>query len=60
MKISTRNRMIIENAFKSIFYISKQTDDEQLKIKCQNMLDILFIKFPEVMPSSSISQEWQQ
>lgn len=53
MKITMRTIESIPNAVRSLFFIKCHTEDEFLKGECQHMIDVLFEKFPGVMPQPS-------
>ena len=56
MRINGRNWIYIPNAINALFYIKNHSDDDPtLQEKCQNMINLLFEKFPGVMPIPSRS-----
>lgn len=50
MRVSIRNYKAIQDAVHNLFYIKCHTDEEDLKHKCQDMIDNLFERFAGVMP----------
>ncbi len=53
MKVTMRTIGSIRDAINSLHFIVNHTKDELLKNQCQNMINILFDKFPGIMPSSN-------
>lgn len=54
MRVTLRNWIYIRDAVYALFYIKNQSDDDPaLRGRCQDMIDILFEKFPGVMPVPS-------
>ena len=54
MRVNGRNYIYIPNAINALFYIKNHSDDDPtFQEKCQDMINLLFEKFPGVMPTSS-------
>lgn len=50
----------VSGVIKNLFYIKSETDDESLKIKCQEMINYFFEHFPDAAPKPEpISQDRQ-
>ena len=43
----------VDNAVRALFYILQRTSDEDFKQEIQNMIDILYKKYPNSMPCPS-------
>ena len=51
MYIHTRNYIYPQQAVDAIFYIKNHNDDDpEFQEKCQEMINLLFEKFPGLMP----------
>jgi len=55
MQLNGRNWVAVTRAVHELFYIKNKTDDKELRDKCQNMIDVLFAKFPGLFPMNSES-----
>jgi hypothetical protein len=56
MQVNGRNWIHIPNAVNPLFYIKNHSDDDPiLREKCQDIINLLFEKFPGVMPIPSRS-----
>jgi hypothetical protein len=53
MKINVRVIESVPNAVNSLFFIKCHAEDEVLQRECQHMIDVLFERFPGVMPKPS-------
>lgn len=54
MKVNMRTIGTVQGAINSLFAIKTSTDDALLKQECQRMMNMLFEKFPNIMPLPEI------
>lgn len=53
IKLNNRNWTKIPCAVNDLFYIKSKTNDEALGVACQTLIDILFEKYPGLLPMPS-------